>query len=416
MYDVRLDGVSKSFGEVEAVRNVSLAVDAGNFLSLLGPSGCGKTTLLRMLAGFVRPGRGEVYIRNQMVNDVPPFRRNVGMVFQNYALFPHLTVAENVGYGLVARKISRPERERRVEEALALVHLTNFDGRYPRQLSGGQQQRVALARAIVIRPAVLLLDEPLGSLDRKLRERMQVEVRQLQRTLGITTIFVTHDQEEALSMSDLVGVMNGGRLEQLGTPAEIYERPATTFVADFVGTSNRLDGTVVGLDGEESLVRVAGTRQHLRIPQRTGDAPGVPVSIMVRPEYVELTARGGPGDDAPLFGEVRFSAYLGASVRYEVELGEGASLVSLRPRGIDGGGYARGDRVGVRIAPECFYRLAGEPRSRAGAAAGVESDGAIPDSFANGPVGEAGSDEGGSGVGESRRSGGLVPRIGDEPA
>ncbi len=415
MPDVRLDGVSKAFGEVEAVRDVSLAVDAGNFLSLLGPSGCGKTTLLRMLAGFIRPSRGAVYIRDQMVNDVPPFRRNVGMVFQNYALFPHLTVAENVGYGLVARKVSKPERARRVEEALALVHLTDFASRYPRQLSGGQQQRVALARAIVIRPAVLLLDEPLGSLDRKLRERMQVEVRQLQRTLGITTIFVTHDQEEALSMSDLVGVMNGGRLEQLGTPAEIYERPATAFVADFVGTSNRLDGMVVGLDGEESLVRVAGTRQHLRIPQRAGDAPGVPVSIMVRPEHVELTARGGAGDDAPLFGEVRFSAYLGASVRCEVELGEGASLVSLRPRGRDGGGYARGDRVGVRIAPECCYRLAGEPRGRAGAAAGVESDEAIPESCANGPVGEAGSDEGGSGVGESRRSGGLVPRIGDEP-
>jgi len=244
--DVVLSRVRKSFGAVVAVDDVSMSIARGSIVSLLGPSGCGKTTTLRLVAGFERPDAGEVAIRGARVNDVPPYRRDFGMVFQSYALFPHLTVADNVGFGLRMRHVPREERRRLVAEALALVKLEGFADRQPRQLSGGQQQRVALARAIVFKPAVLLLDEPLGALDKMLREEMQVELRQLQQRLAITTVFVTHDQEEALTLSDRVAVMRGGRIEQVGAPREIYERPATEFVAGFLGASNFLDAEVAG--------------------------------------------------------------------------------------------------------------------------------------------------------------------------
>ena len=260
MSDVELRGVTKTFGRVRAMDAVDLEVRKGEFLSLLGPSGSGKTTTLRVIAGLVEPTAGEVLIGGRVMTQVPVHRRNLAMVFQNYALFPHLSVFENVAFGLEMRRMSRTEVTRRVADALALVRLPGFEARYPQQLSGGQRQRVALARAIVVQPSVLLLDEPLGALDKKLRESMQVELKALQRTLGVTTIFVTHDQEEALTLSDRVAVMNDGRIEQLDTPVEVYERPRTRFVSDFIGVSNFLEGEVTHGDGPAVAVRTSQVR------------------------------------------------------------------------------------------------------------------------------------------------------------
>jgi spermidine/putrescine transport system ATP-binding protein len=264
VYAVELREVSKRFGEVEAVHQVSLQIREGEFFSLLGPSGCGKTTTLRMIAGFERPDAGEILIRGQRMNEVPPFHRPVNTVFQHYALFPHMTVFENVAFGLEMKRLPREEIRRRVAEALRLVRLTGLENRYPRQLSGGQQQRVALARALVNRPAVLLLDEPLGALDLKLRKEMQLELKNLQHQVGITFIYVTHDQEEAMTMSDRIAVMNQGRVLQVGTPVEIYERPATRFVADFIGETNFLEGRLVAFEEGYARVEVEGFPSSLR--------------------------------------------------------------------------------------------------------------------------------------------------------
>ncbi|WP_046867474.1 ABC transporter ATP-binding protein [Microvirga massiliensis] len=284
--DVRFENVEKRYNEVVAVRDLTLDIPRGTFFGLLGPSGCGKTTTLRMIAGFEQPTQGDVFIRGERVTGRAPYKRNFGMVFQNYALFPHMTVAENVAFGLKMRRIDRAERETRVREAIDTVKLSGFADRYPKQLSGGQQQRVALARAIVIRPAVLLLDEPLGALDKLLREEMQVELRDLQKSLGITTVFVTHDQEEALTMSDQVAVMRAGLIEQIGPPLEIYERPKTEFVAGFLGASNFLDGTVVGSEGNQAIVDIGGAA----IPVRDNViSRGQRVRLAVRPEKVALT-------------------------------------------------------------------------------------------------------------------------------
>jgi spermidine/putrescine transport system ATP-binding protein len=242
--DVELQGVRKSFREVVAVDGVSLRIERGEFFSLLGPSGCGKTTTLRMIAGFEHPTEGEVLIQGRAMGETPPFARNVNTVFQHYALFPHMTVAENVGFGLKMKGRKRSEIETRMSEALELVRLSGYEQRRPRQLSGGQQQRVALARALINHPAVLLLDEPLGALDLKLRKEMQTELKRLQKSVGITFIYVTHDQEEALTMSDRIAVMNGGQVEQVGLPEEIYERPQSRFVADFIGETNFIEGLV----------------------------------------------------------------------------------------------------------------------------------------------------------------------------
>ncbi len=251
--DVELVGVTKRFGEVVAVDSIDLDVQAGEFLSLLGPSGCGKTTTLRLIAGFERPDEGEVRIGGEDVARLPPYKRDVNTVFQSYALFPHLTVAENVAYGLKQRGLGRSERRTRASEMLELVRLSGFEGRKPKQLSGGQQQRVALARALVMSPKVLLLDEPLGALDLKVRRELQIELKRIQRELGITFVYVTHDQEEALAMSNRVAVMNGGRIEQLAGPLEIYDRPASRFVADFIGDTNfvRQDGRLVAVRPEQ---------------------------------------------------------------------------------------------------------------------------------------------------------------------
>jgi spermidine/putrescine ABC transporter ATP-binding subunit len=343
--DVKLDRISKAYGTVVAVDAVSLEMERGTIYSLLGPSGCGKTTTLRLIAGFDQPTGGEVLIRGARVNDVPPYKRDISIVFQSYALFPHLTVGDNVAFGLRMRRVPKAERAKAVAEALNLVKLAGYADRYPRQLSGGQQQRVALARAIVIKPAVLLLDEPLGALDKMLREEMQVELRQLQQRLGITAVFVTHDQEEALTLSDRVAVMRGGRLEQVGAPREIYERPRTEFVAGFLGASNFFDGRVVGRQGGFVEVDVKGWRVKAR---DEGTDASASARIAVRPERTWIGSPGEFGQEA----RVREIIYRGASTHYYLESAAGPVLVYRQNDAPGQGAWQPGDRVSCGWAPE----------------------------------------------------------------
>jgi putative spermidine/putrescine transport system ATP-binding protein len=313
-----IDQLVKRYGDFHAVRDVSLDVADGEFVVLLGPSGCGKTTTLRMVAGFIEPTAGRVRLAGQDVTLLPPWKRNAGMVFQSYALFPHLSVAQNVAFGLEMRKLARADIERRVEETLALVRLGGYGGRLPRQLSGGQQQRVALARALAIRPDVLLLDEPLSNLDAKLRQEVRVEIRELQRKLGLTTVMVTHDQEEALTMADRLVVMNEGSVCQVGSQRDLYERPADRFVAGFVGRSTFLEGTVEApgrfrSDGGLSLACTGGTAGR-----------GV---LAIRPERVEIAPTANGGLDNSLPGTVEFVSYLGAQIDIHVRLSPSDRLI-----------------------------------------------------------------------------------------
>ena len=318
MAQLDLASLSKRYGEFYAVREVSLAIKDGEFLVLLGPSGCGKTTTLRMVAGFIEPTAGHVKLGGSDVTLLPPWKRNAGMVFQSYALFPHLTVAQNVAFGLEMRKLGKADIDRRVEETLALVRLAGYGARLPRQLSGGQQQRVALARALAIRPDVLLLDEPLSNLDAKLRQEVRVEIRELQRQLGLTTVMVTHDQEEALTMADRLVVMNEGAVRQVGSQRDLYERPADRFVAGFVGRSTFLDGKV------EAPGRFR-TESGLEIACGAG-APGR-AALSLRPERVEIAASRQAGLDNSLPGTVEFVSYLGALVDIHVRLSPSDRLV-----------------------------------------------------------------------------------------
>jgi ABC-type Fe3+/spermidine/putrescine transport system ATPase subunit len=321
---LELINVSKTYGEVAALHEISLSVAEGILLFLLGPSGCGKTSTLRIVAGFIRQDAGQVRIRGDAVDGIPPERRNLGMVFQNYALFPHMTVSQNVAFGLRMRRIASEAAQERARRALELVQLRGFGDRFPRELSGGQQQRVALARAIVIEPTLLLLDEPLSNLDLKLREQMRSEIRSLQRALGITTIFVTHDQEEAITMGDEIVVMNQGRIVQCGTPTTLYDRPATRFVAHFIGDSNLESGKVQEVvapstwrvdAGGLPVIATGGGRWHL------GDA----VALAVRPEKIRLVPDTSDGTDAPntFAGVVVESIFRGALRRYRVRLPHG---------------------------------------------------------------------------------------------
>ena len=305
---VSLEHVVKRFGDVVAVDGVDLQVREGEFFSMLGPSGSGKTTCLRMIAGFEQPTEGRILLGGTDVSRLPPYQRDVNTVFQDYALFPHMTVAQNVAYGLMIRKVSKADRTARVNQALEMVRLGEYGDRKPGQLSGGQRQRVALARALIMRPRVLLLDEPLGALDLKLRQQMQIELKDIQQDVGLTFIYVTHDQEEALTMSDRLAVFNRGRIEQVGTPAEVYERPSTGFVAGFVGVSNVLEGA--------SAQAIAGD----------------PHPFTIRPEKIALAEPADPvdGDDCSVTGHVREVVYLGAVTRYVVELDEGGSLVVMQ--------------------------------------------------------------------------------------
>jgi len=340
--DVRLVDVTKTYGsDVRAVDGISLDVLDGEFFSLLGPSGCGKTTTLRMIGGFEEPTSGRIELQGEEVTWLPPHRRNVNTVFQNYALFPHLSIRENVAFGLRRRKVADAEVRTRVAEMLELVELSALADRKPGQISGGQAQRVALARALVNRPAVLLLDEPLGALDLRLRKQMQIELKRIQVEVGITFIYVTHDQEEAMTMSDRIAVMNHGRYEQLGAPAEIYERPSTRFVAGFLGASNLLPGTVVGAEGDHVAVRL-DLGPIVRLPA-AAIAGRSRVDVGVRPEKIRLGSAGAatPGVNA-IPGHIQDLSYTGVSTQYRVALADG-HLVTAYAQNIaraDGGASA----------------------------------------------------------------------------
>ncbi len=320
--DVRLERVTKDFGETVAVDDLSLDIAEGEFFSLLGPSGCGKTTTLRMIGGFEDPTRGTIYLVGRDVTDLPPYRRDVNTVFQSYALFPHLNVHENVAFGLKRRKVPGAEITTRVAEALRLVDLQGFEKRKPSQMSGGQQQRVALARALVNEPKVLLLDEPLGALDLKLRKQMQLELKRIQQEVGITFIYVTHDQEEAMTMSDRLAVMRLGKIEQVGPPEEVYETPQTEFVASFLGASNLLDGELKEhRDGTASVLLQGG--DVVVVPaDRAGFQPGTSVKVGVRPEKITIGRADAPPPESgwnAVTGLLRMSTYIGVSHQYKVE-------------------------------------------------------------------------------------------------
>jgi spermidine/putrescine transport system ATP-binding protein len=366
--DVELVGVTKRFGPVVAVDQMDLAIPSGSFASLLGPSGCGKTTTLRMIAGFEQPTEGEILLAGRPIAGVPPYHRNVNTVFQHYALFPHMDVAQNVGYGLRQRQVGRADERRRVDEALELVRLTGYGKRRTWELSGGQQQRVALARALVNRPTVLLLDEPLGALDLKLRKEMQLELKSLQQEVGITFVYVTHDQEEALTMSDVIVVMRDGRIQQQGLPDELYERPSNAFVANFIGVSNFVPARLVEHDqgSDRAIVETdTGLRLAGRITKPDANpADGDPVTVAIRPERIRVeAARDDPatGDGwASVRGRIHQGTYLGDQTEFRIrtdELGE----VIARHQNTSGAstGLGPGDPVVVRWHEEANLILLG---------------------------------------------------------
>jgi len=355
-----LDAVSKQFGDHAAVRDVNLSIRDGEFFSLLGPSGCGKTTTLRMVAGFELPDTGRIVLKGNDVTRVPANRRPVNMVFQQYALFPHMSVYDNVAFGLKVKHVPRSEHRERVAEMLRVVSLEGLDRRRARQLSGGQQQRVALARALVNRPAALLLDEPLGALDVKLRKQMQLELKRIQSTLGTTFVYVTHDQEEALAMSDRIAVMNDGRVEQTGSPRDIYEHPSTAFVADFIGSLNAFDLRIDELVGDSAVMRL-GEDERVVVPVGTGHRPGETVRVAVRPERVQIEAAGSPLLDggSRLEGTIAEIVFLGMYTQFHVDTRAGA-LVSHRLADESLAPFEPGARVTLSWEPE-QASLLGEP-------------------------------------------------------
>jgi len=348
-FEVVLEGVSKRFGPTVAVDDVFLSVRRGEFFSLQGPSGCGKSTTLRMISGFERPTSGSIRIRGRVVNDVPPHRRDTNLVFQQLALFPHLNVFDNIAFGPRVKRIARHDIRKRVLEMLEMVGLTGYQERRMAQLSGGQQQRVAIARALINEPAVLLLDEPLGALDLKLRVQMQRELKALQHRVGTTFIYVTHDQGEALTMSDRMAVMNLGRVEQVGSGPDIYLRPSNTFVASFIGETNVLKGLAEGQDGDLVTVRVGGHR--LTVRSRQPLIEGQQVTISVRPERLELSAVNGDAPDGAWRSHIVEVSFLGNTIRYVVEVGEGQKLKVDRLAGTEAM-LSQGQEAIVRWDPD----------------------------------------------------------------
>jgi spermidine/putrescine transport system ATP-binding protein len=361
--DVRLVQVVKRFGDTVAVDHIDLEVQDGEFFSLLGPSGCGKTTTLRMVGGFEQPTEGLIELQGQDVTWLPPYRRNVNTVFQNYALFPHLSIFDNVAFGLRRRHVKDAEVKARVREMLDLVELPGFEKRKPTQISGGQAQRVALARALINRPAVLLLDEPLGALDLKLRKQMQVELKRIQQEVGITFIYVTHDQEEAMTMSDRIAVMNHGRYEQLGDPESLYERPTTKFVAGFLGVSNLLPGRLEGTDGADgryAAVRL-GDDTVVRVPRQLTNGSSQ-IDVGVRPEKIRMAASEAvPPDGANvLSGTVRDASYLGASTQYIIETRHGERVTVYEQnveRTVHGSLHRPGEEVRLSWSPDHTFAV-----------------------------------------------------------
>ncbi|HET8536094.1 MAG TPA: ABC transporter ATP-binding protein [Solirubrobacteraceae bacterium] len=334
--DIRLERVTKQFADVVAVDDLSLEIERGSFFAMLGPSGCGKTTTLRMIGGFEDPTGGRVFLGGSDVTDHPPFRRDVNTVFQSYALFPHLTVERNVAFGLERKKVGKAEVRKRVGEILELVQLQGLGNRRPSQLSGGQQQRVALARALVNHPRALLLDEPLGALDLRLRRQLQIELKRIQQEVGITFVHVTHDQEEALTMADTIAVMNEGRIEQMGSGEELYERPQTEFVANFLGLSNLIDGRVASRDGAMATFD-AEEGERVFVPnERFSNVNGGPVRVGIRPEKIAIATAGAEGEASStsrnvIHGRVTVASYLGVSIQYVVETKTGRELTVIAP-------------------------------------------------------------------------------------
>ncbi|HYJ61305.1 MAG TPA: ABC transporter ATP-binding protein [Actinomycetota bacterium] len=352
--DVQLVDLVKRFGDFTAVSGINLEMPSGEFFSLLGPSGCGKTTTLRMIAGFERPTGGQILLDGEDMAQTPPHKRDVNTVFQNYALFPHLTVQQNVGFGLKYQKVAKGEDTTRVGDALELVQMSGFADRRPSQLSGGQQQRVALARALILNPKVLLLDEPLGALDAKLRKRLQIELKALQERVGITFIYVTHDQEEALTMSDRIAVMSQGRVEQVGPPKEIYEEPATAYVADFLGVSNLMDARAAG-------VTSGGCRVHLgefELVAGQGDADtSGDAKITIRPERVDIDAQGMSGENR-IPAIVERVVYVGSTLQVILHLASGQTIQAWVPNDGDVDAYRSGDAVTAHFPREALRVLA----------------------------------------------------------
>ena len=371
--DVRLVDVVKKFGDQVAVDGINLEVRDGEFFSLLGPSGCGKTTTLRMIGGFEQPTSGLIELQGQDVTWLPPFKRNVNTVFQNYALFPHLTIYENVAFGLRRKGVKSDEVKSRVTEMLALVELPGYEKRKPTQISGGQAQRVALARALINRPAVLLLDEPLGALDLKLRKQMQVELKRIQQEVGITFIYVTHDQEEAMTMSDRIAVMNKGHYEQLGDPESLYERPTTRFVASFLGISNLLSATIVGNDGGYAQATL-GDGSPIRLPAAFVDGHAT-VSIGVRPEKIRLSdpSSMAPAGHNRLVGVVHDASYLGVSTQYVV--GSRGGRLTVYEQNVERATraelWARGDQVQMTWSPDHSFVVPADGEDPTESASGV---------------------------------------------
>ena len=356
---IELDGVRKEFGDFVAVEQAHFSIDQGEFFAMLGPSGCGKTTTLKMIAGFEQPTRGRVLLEGEDVSRVPPHKRNVNTVFQQYALFPHMTVIDNVRFGPRAKKISKGTYEASVAKMLDVVRLTDFANRKPSQLSGGQQQRVALARALVNFPSALLLDEPLAALDLKLREAMQFELKRIQREVGITFVFVTHDQGEALTMSDRIAVMSDGRVEQIGTPQEIYNSPASLFVAGFIGSANLLPGEVDGRDGDDVVVQLnngATIRTRSDAERRTG----APVSVMLRPERLHATAECR-ADGRSVEGVVTDVVFQGATARLVVVLADESEVIANVPAGADLPAVAPGTTIHLGWDAGAAFLLSGWP-------------------------------------------------------
>jgi spermidine/putrescine transport system ATP-binding protein len=351
--EVRLVDLVKRFGEFTAVAGITLEMPPGEFCSLLGPSGCGKTTTLRMIAGFEKPSDGQILLDGVDMAQTPPHRRNVNTVFQNYALFPHLSVADNVAFGLKYKDVSKQEAKERVGRALELVQMSQFITRRPSQLSGGQQQRVALARALILNPSVLLLDEPLGALDAKLRKRLQIELKALQEEVGITFIYVTHDQEEALTMSDRIAVMSQGRVEQVGGPKEIYEEPATAYVADFLGVSNLMDATAHGVG--EGGCRVRLGEFELVAGQGEEDIQG-PSKVTIRPERVDLQPQDTNGDNR-IPGMVERVVYVGSVLQLIVHLASGQTIQAWQQNEGDGTTQVSGSAVTVHLPREALRVL-----------------------------------------------------------